>query len=89
MTKKCYGITEGRTKGQTEPRTDVNQYTPPHYFKARVACIPNLKFLSYTVVEISLTKTLERKKKEEKNKYENARLQSHDTTGRCEPQYQI
>ena len=29
LTKKCYGITEGRTDGRTEGRTDVNQYTPP------------------------------------------------------------
>ena len=28
LTKKCYGITEGRTEGRTEPRTDINQYTP-------------------------------------------------------------
>ena len=82
-----YGRTDGRTNGTTDRCKPV--YPPPHFFKARVACIPNLKFLSYTVVEISLTKTLERKKKEEKNKYENARLQSHDSTGRCEPQYQI
>ena len=34
-------------------------------------------------------KNLERKKKEEKNKYENALLQSHNTTCRCEPLYQI
>ena len=40
-------------------------------------------------VEISLTKNLERKKKEEKNKYEKAHLQSHNTTCRCEPLYQI
>ena len=33
--KKCYGITEGRTEGQTEPWTDVNQCTP-HFFKAGV-----------------------------------------------------
>ena len=31
LTKKCYGITEGRT----EPWTDVNQYTP-HFFKVGV-----------------------------------------------------
>ena len=35
LTKKCYGITEGRTEGRTEQRTDVNQYTP-HFFKAGV-----------------------------------------------------
>ena len=35
LTKKCYGITEGRTEGLTEPRTDVNQYTP-HFLKAGV-----------------------------------------------------
>ena len=29
--EKCYGVTEGRT----EPRTDVNQYTP-HFFKSGV-----------------------------------------------------
>ena len=28
LTKKCYGITEGRTDVRTEGRTDVNQYTP-------------------------------------------------------------
>ena len=44
--------------------------------------IPNLKFLSLTVVEISLTKNLERKKKKKnigKNKQEKAHFQSHDT----------
>ena len=35
LTKKCYGITEGRTEVRTEGRTDVNQYTP-HFFKAGV-----------------------------------------------------
>ena len=30
LTKKRYGITEGRT----EPRTDVNQYTPPPLFQS-------------------------------------------------------
>ena len=41
LTKKCYGITEGRAEGQSEGRTDINQYTPPthtrthtHFFKA-------------------------------------------------------
>ena len=31
--KKCYLIMEGRTDGQTEGQTDVNQYTS-HFFKA-------------------------------------------------------
>ena len=37
----------------------------PQYILSVRTCIPNLKFLSQTVVEISLTKNLERKKKEE------------------------
>ena len=53
--------------------------------------IPNLKFLSETVVEISLTKNLERKKK---SKYREEQIgqgvfQSHDATCRCEPVHQI
>ena len=30
-----YGRTDGGMEGRTEPRTDVNQYTP-HFFKAGV-----------------------------------------------------
>ena len=36
----------------------------PRYNLSLQACIPNLKFLSYTVVEISLTKNLQTKKKD-------------------------
>ena len=37
----------------------------PQYNLSLPTSIPNLKFLSYKVVEISLTKNLERKKKEQ------------------------
>ena len=39
-------------------------FSIPCYNLSLITCVPNLKFLSYTVVEISLTKNLERKKKE-------------------------
>ena len=37
----------------------------PRYILSLLICIPDLRFLSQTVVEISLTKNLERKKKEQ------------------------
>ena len=39
-------------------------FSIPHYNLSLCTCIPNLKVLSQMVVEISLTKNLERKKKE-------------------------
>ena len=53
--------------------------------------IPNVKFLSETVVEISLTKNLrERKKNKHREEHkEKTHFQSHNTTCRCEPVYQI
>ena len=54
-------------------------------------CIPNRNFLSYTVVEISLTKIREKEKtiNIKNNKQEIAGFPSHDTTCRCLPVYQI
>ena len=49
----------GRTYGWTEGWTDVNQYTP---HLSMLFCIPNMNCLFYTVVEISLTTNVERKK---------------------------
>ena len=59
MTKKCYGI----TKGRTDRRTDrCNWLSIPCLQLLIVILYPNMNFLSYTVVEISLTKNVERKK---------------------------
>ena len=54
-------------------------------------CIQNMIFLCYTVVEISLTKNIERKKRTNtgKNKEVKAHSQSHDTTCHFQPIYQI
>ena len=51
-----------------------------------------MNFLSYIVLEISLTKNVERKKKRTytcKNKQENASFQSHDVTSHCQLTYKI
>ena len=62
---------------------------PRHNLSLRT-CIPKLKFLPYTVVQMSLTKNLETKEKKAniwKNKQEKAQFQFHDTTCRCESVY--
>ena len=46
----------------------------PRYNLSLWTCILNMKFLSLTVVEISLTKNLERKKKEQTNERTNRRM---------------
>ena len=54
--------------GEKEKRTNIEEqigegpFSIPRYNLSLGTCIPNLKFLSYTVVEISLTKNVERKK---------------------------
>ena len=135
-------VLERKKKKQWEEQIGEGPFLIPRYNLSLWTCIPDLKFLSKTVVEISLTKNLERKKKEQikgrtnrrrlifnptiqlvvvklytkykvsifngcgdifdekfgkkekgtnkrKNKLENAHLQSHDTTCRCGPVYQI
>ena len=49
-------------------------YSIPRYNLWLWTCIPNIKFLSLTVVEISLTKNLERKKKEQTKGRTNRRM---------------
>ena len=45
-----------------EERTGQSRLSIPLYNFSLLFCIPNMNFLSYTVVEISLTKNVERKK---------------------------
>ena len=45
-----------------EERIGEGPFSIPQYNLSLLTGIPNLKFLSYTVVEISLTKNVERKK---------------------------
>ena len=49
-------------------------FSIPQYNMSLWICIPNLKFLSLTIVEISLTKNLERKKKEQTQGRTNRRM---------------
>ena len=50
-----------------------------------------MNFLSYIVVEISLTKDVERERRTytRKNKWENAGVKSHDVTSHCQLTYKI
>ena len=48
-----------------EQQIEEGPFSIPRYNLWFRTCIPNIKFLSLTVVEISLTKNLEIKKKEE------------------------
>ena len=55
---------ERKKKEQTkEEQIGECPFAIPRYNLSLWTCIPNIKFLSLTVVEISLTKNLERKKK--------------------------
>ena len=51
-----------------------NKQKNAHLQSYDTTCIPNMKFLSLTVVEISLTKNLERKKKEQTKGRTNRRM---------------
>ena len=74
-----------------EEQTGQSQLSIPQHNLSLLSCIPNMNFLSYTVVEISLTKNGEKEKRINigKNKQENAGSQSHDATCRYLPVYQI
>ena len=45
-----------------EEQIGEDQFSIPRYNLPLWTCKPNLKFLSYTIVEISLTQNVERKK---------------------------
>ena len=48
-----------------EEQTVEGRFSIPQYDLSLSTCIHNINFLCYTVVEISLTKNMERKKKEQ------------------------
>ena len=58
LTKKCYGITEGRTdgrmEGRTELRTDVNQYSPNRRKPIFNPTIQHVIVNMYTKFEVSI-----------------------------------
>ena len=54
---------ERKRNKQKEEQIGECPFAIPRYNLSLWTCIPNMKFLSKTVVEISLTKNLERKKK--------------------------
>ena len=64
-----------------EEKTGEGWFSIPRYNLSLSICIQNMNFLCYTVVEISLTKNIERKKRTNtgKNKQEKGDSQSHDT----------
>ena len=68
-----------------EEHTGQRRLSVPRYNLSLLFCIPNMNLLSYTVVEISLTKNIQRKN----NKQESAGSQFHDTTCRWDDIYQI
>ena len=83
---------ERKDNKYTEEQTRQSHLSIPRYNLSLLFCIPNMNFLSYIVVEISLTKNVERKKNGiniGKNKQENVGSQSHDTICCSLPIYQI
>ena len=65
-----------------EEQTGEGWFSIPRYNLSLSICIQSMNSLCYTVVEISLTKNMERKKKRTitgKNKQKKAHYQSHDT----------
>ena len=71
MTKNLKRKKKEQIKGRTNRRVPIcNPMIPLSLW----TCIPNMKFLSLTVVEISLTKNLERKKKEQTKGRTNRRM---------------
>ena len=65
-----------------------NWFSIPQYNLSLLFCKPNINFLSYIVLEISLTKTWRENYSidcmERKNKQENAYSQSHDVISHCQ-----
>ena len=57
-----------------EKQIGEGPFSFPRYNMSLWTCIPNLKFLSLTVVEISLMKNLERRKKEQTQGRTNRRM---------------
>ena len=57
-----------------EEQIGESPFSIPRYILSLRICIPDLKFLSLTVVEISLTKDLERNKKEQTKGRTNRRM---------------
>ena len=64
MTKKYSIDCMERKKSEKYKDEHIGQsrFSIPRKHLALLFCVPNMNFLSYTVVEISLTKTVERKK---------------------------
>ena len=61
-------IRERKVNIYTEKQTGEGWFSIPRYNLSLLICIQNMNFLCYTVVEISLPKHMERKKKEQKIK---------------------
>ena len=53
---------ERKVNKYKEEQIGQSRFSIPRYNLSVSFCIPNMKFLSYTVVEISLMKNVERKK---------------------------
>ena len=60
-------LTKSLEKKEKEKEEQIGEclFAISQYNLSLRTCIPNMKFLSLTVVDISLTKNLERKKKEQ------------------------
>ena len=80
MTKNLKRKKKEQTKGR---KIGECPFAIPRYKLSLWTCIPNMKFLSLTVVEIPLTKNLERKKKEQTKGRTNRR------TPICNPTIQL
>ena len=63
MTKKFWR--ERKKNIYREEQIGEGPFSILRYILSLLTCIPNLRFLSQTVVEISLTNNMERKKKEQ------------------------
>ena len=74
-----------------EEQTGQSRLSISQYNLLLLFCIPNMNFLSYTVVEISLTKDVDRKTKDiyKENKQENVCSQFHDATSHCQFTYKL
>ena len=72
----------------TEEQTGQGLFSIQQYNLLLLFCMLNMNFLSSTVVEISLTKNVEREKNRyRENKQEKAGSQSHNATSRYQFSY--
>ena len=67
-------LRERKRNKYKEEQIGEGPFSIPRYNMSLLTCIPNLKLLSFMVVEISFTKNLERKKKEQTQGSTNRRM---------------